>query len=96
MDNLAKAEDAARRPARFGPIEIVGLVLLVIVMLGIMVGFYYYPWPHGGRPTVGEFIAFFFRELITIIVLAVAVVTAGALRVWKAFRRSANESGHAL
>jgi multisubunit Na+/H+ antiporter MnhB subunit len=58
---------------------------LVLVLL--MVAFYHYPFPSGERPDLFGFIVFWLRELLILVLLAVALVAAGFVWVWRWLRQ---------
>ena len=52
-------------------------------------GMYYfwtYPWPSGRHPTGGEFLMFWFREILLFGAIAVGLVVAGISRIVRAIR----------
>jgi hypothetical protein len=94
MGDPTKDEAASPHSSNLDAVKVAGIIALFVVSIGIMAGFYYYPWP-GGRPSAGEFIAFFARELLIMGVVVFGVLAAGASRVWRAIKRDATNSGHA-
>jgi hypothetical protein len=57
---------------------------LVVMVLGMLV-FWLYPYPDGNRPGVFEFIVFWLRELLLLLVLVVAAI---AVALGSLFKRS--------
>ena len=71
------------------------LVLCVGALILGMVIFVVYPYPSGERPSVLDFVAFWFRELLIVVVLAVALLWAGISRLVKGRRRNDERKKHA-
>ena len=72
------------------------MVLSAAVIVGVMVAFYYYPFPNGHRPTVGEFVMFFLRELLALLGIIVAIVVVAVRRISRAWKGNDEKDGHAL
>ncbi len=75
--------------------EVTILVLCVGALILGMVIFVVYPYPSGERPSVLDFVAFWFRELLIVVVLAVALLWAGISRLVKGRRRNDERKKHA-
>ena len=94
MGDSTKSEATTPPSATSKAWTVAGMAACLVVIVGIMVAFYNYPWP-GGPPSTGEFVAFFLRELLLIGALVVAVFIAAGSRVWRAIKPDAADSGHA-
>ena len=63
---MTEAEQAVHSKPPSGTKDIVVMVVCVAAILAGMAWFVTYDWPSGKRPSVGEFIMFWLRELIAI------------------------------
>ena len=68
--------------------------MLTIFTIGGMAIFYYFPWPAGRPPTLGEMVMLFFREILLLGVFIVGLAAVAISRLSRALRD--RRSRHAL
>jgi hypothetical protein len=76
--------------------DVVLFVVCVLVIVGLMLFSYFYPYPSGRRPGLVAFFLFWLRECVLLaltFVGAVAVVLGRMLRWWKGRSESALDLG---
>ena len=59
------------------------IVILVVLLVGGMLVFSFYPYPDGKQPEAFEFIVFWLRELLILLALLVALVAGAWARLFK-------------
>jgi len=57
------------------------------VLLAVMALWFYYPYPSGKQPSFADFLLFWGREALLVLVLLCSLVFAGLASVWRAISR---------
>lgn len=89
------APDRTVRPLRTPGQELALTLLAVLVLLCLMVGSYYYPYPSGKPPDLLSFAMFWLREGLILVFLVVCLSVAFFLRLAQLVRRLFGEKHNA-
>ena len=63
-------------------------ILAIVVMLAVMIASIYYPFPSGQSMDIAGFVTLWFRELLILGVLLIAIIYAGGRWLWRRFNES--------
>jgi hypothetical protein len=77
---VSEANQSIEAQSKSGAKDVLTMLACVVVILVLMAWFLTYDWPSGKRLSVGEFVLFWFRELIA---LAFAFIVLCALAIQK-------------
>lgn len=83
--NRGGSSDSEVKPTDNAEGKLVLGFLAIVAMIVGMVATIYYPWP-GGKFGVGDFIEFWFRELILVGALVGALIFVALVWLWKTVR----------
>jgi len=87
-------EDQAESRQRPETKGLVPLALSVLVLLGLMLAYWSYPFPSGKRPDVSGFVVFWLRELIALALAVIVIVIIVAATIVRQVReRGKREAG---
>jgi len=67
--------------------DIAKLLLCLVILAGAFAAYWVYPYPSGSRPSMGGFIALFFREALLFAFFGVAGLAVGGLAAVRSIAR---------
>jgi hypothetical protein len=83
-------EDQAESQQRPGSNGLVPVILSMLVLVGLMLAYWYCPFPSGKRPDIIGFVVFWLRELVALalaVLVLVIIVTATIVKQVRERRR---------